>query len=258
MKQEKQSFFFIQKIRRKSKILRICISSIAIMILIFFSSCSDDTSNENSSMPTEGLVVFLAFEGNADDLSGNGNHGSLSGNAETSGTLVLGNNAEDALKLPSSVMNGLVDFTFAAWLKINTFRNESHELISGANSSEDNVLIIWYREETDEWVMGINDGSSEFDSDMRIEDGNWHHVVITRSGASALLYLDGMQIGSAISVGGDQLEIDTGGLVIGQDQDTLGGNFHVNDCWAGAMDNIRIYNRSLDENEVHTIADEIR
>jgi MSHA biogenesis protein MshQ len=228
-----------------------------IVSMISLIACSDESSNDTSAVPKEGLLAFLNFDGNANDLSGKNNHGTLMGGAVASGNLVTGNNAADALSLPNIVMDGLVDFSFAAWVKINTFRNESHELISGANATEDNVLIIWYNETENKWFMGINDGSSAFTSDTRVEDGNWHHIAITRSGDAARLYLDGSVV-SFVSVGTDQLDIDAGGLIFGQDQDALGGSFHVNDSWAGEMDNIRIYNRSLSDKEVGAIADEER
>jgi len=210
------------------------------------------------NVPTEGLQAFLSFSGDASDQSGNGKDGMLLGGATGSGELVVGNNATDMLTLPSSVMDGLSDFTFAAWLRIDTLRNESHEVISGANAVEDNALIFWYREATDEWVVGVNNGSSAFATDATIEDGQWHHVALTRSGNSALLYLDGSRLGGAVDVDGAILDIDPGGLVFGQDQDEVGGSFDAGESWAGAMDNLRIYDRALSAAEVDLLAKEAR
>lgn len=52
-------------------------------------------------------------------------------------------------------MDGLGDFTFGAWLRIDTLRDENHEVISGANAAEDNALSFWYWEETEEWVVDV-------------------------------------------------------------------------------------------------------
>jgi MSHA biogenesis protein MshQ len=215
-------------------------------------------SGGGPNVPSEGLQAFLPFSADASDESGNGNDGTLLGAATASGELILGNNADDMLVLPSSVMDGLVDFTFAAWLRIDTIREESHEVISGANAAEDNALIFWYRDHTDEWVVGINNGSSVFASDSTIEDGEWHHVALTRSGAIAVLYLDGSQLGDAVDVGAESLDIDPGGLIFGQDQDEVGGGFEADEAWAGAIDNLRIYDRALDQAEVALLAAEAR
>jgi len=210
------------------------------------------------NVPTEGLQAFLSFSGDASDESGNGNDGTLLGGATASGELILGNNADDMLMLPSAVMDGLVDFTFAAWLRIDTIRGESHEVISGANAAEDNALSFWYRDHTDEWVVGINNGSSVLANDATIEDGEWHHVALTRSGTVAVLYIDGSQLGNAEDVGADTLDIDPGGLIFGQDQDEVGGGFEADEAWAGAMDNLRIYDRALEQVEVALLAAEAR
>jgi hypothetical protein len=75
------------------------------------------------------------------------------------------------LALPAAVMDGLGDFTFAAFLRIDTLPNNSHEVISGANAAEDNALIFWYREATNEWVIGVNNGSSPFSAEIAALNG---------------------------------------------------------------------------------------
>ncbi len=228
----------------------------ATLILVLLVGCGGGDPTGPQGPPTNGLLAYLPFTGNADDSSGNGNHGTLLGGATASGALVLGNNATDMLTLPSSVMNGRIDFTFAAWLRIDSFRNNNHEVISAANANEDNALIFWYREQTDEWVVGVNNGSSAFATDASIEDGQWHHVTLVRSGSDARLYLNGGLLGGAVSVGSDQLDIDAGGLVFGQDQDAVGGGFAADESWAGAMDNLRIYSRALTAAEIQAVFQE--
>ena len=53
----------------------------AIVIMISLIMCSDQSSNETSLIPKEGLQAFLNFDGDANDMSGKGNHGTLLGNA---------------------------------------------------------------------------------------------------------------------------------------------------------------------------------
>lgn len=48
------------------------------------------------------------------------------------------------------------------------------------------------------------------------------------------------------------------GLSSGQDQDVVGGGFAANESWAGAMDNLRIYNRALSASEAGRVANEAR
>jgi hypothetical protein len=216
------------------------------------------TGGAEPTVPTQGLQAFLSFGGDATDQSGNGNDGTLGGGATVNGELVVGSNDTDYLSLPHTVMDGLTDFTFAAWVRLDTLRDESHELISGANAIEDNVLIFWYSEATGQWFVGVNENSTPFAMDSSIEDGAWHHIALVRSGAVALLYLDGAQLGGSVPIPEDALDIDEGGLIVGQDQDELGGGLHTNDSWAGAIDNLRIYDRALTSEEVQLVAAEPR
>jgi len=94
--------------------------------------------------------------------------------------------------------------------------------------------------------------------DSTIEDGEWHHVTVTRSGTTGRLYLGGTQLGNPITVNGATLDIDPDGLIFGQDQDEVGGRFEADEAWAGAMDNLRIYNRALSASEVELVAAEPR
>jgi hypothetical protein len=203
------------------------------------------------SVPTEGLQAFLPFDGDAADQSGNGADGTLGGGATADGELLIGDNATDYLSLPSSVMDGLMDFTFAAWLRLDVVRDRDYEVISGANAAEDNAVLLWYRERADEWLFGVSSNESyAFEMDSTIEDGDWHHLVLIRSETTGLLYMDGQPVGDPVTVDDATLEVDPGGLIFGQDQDEVGGGFQVDQGWVGAMDNMRIYDRALDVSEV--------
>jgi len=229
---------------------------LVVFLLPLLFGCGGKSSTAPTAFPTQGLLAFLPFDTDASDQSGNGNDGTLLGGATASGMLVLGDNTDDCLSLPASTMDGLTDFTVAAWLRIDTLRNESHEIISAANAAEDNDFDLWYREHTDEWAVGVNSGNEVISADTRIEDGGWHHVAITRTGGDLRLYQDGAASGSAVSQSAEALEIDPGGLIFGQDQDSVGGDFEADQCWAGAVDNLRIYDRALSASEIRKLSEE--
>ena len=92
-----------------------------------------------------------------------------------------------------------------------------------------------------------------------INDGAWHHFAVVRntSEGNADFFVDGagytdqcgyLEYGS--------LEIDAGGLILGQDQDRLGGGFDANQVLRGALDDLRIYARTLSAAEVQVLVGE--
>ncbi len=47
-----------------------------------------------------------------------------------------------------------------------------------------------------------------------------------------------------------------GGLIIGQDQDSVDGGYSAIQSWAGDVDNLRIYNRALNSTEIRALYEE--
>lgn len=197
-----------------------------------------------------GLSAYYPFNGNANDASGNGNHGTLLGGAVITDTLILGNNQFDALSLPHTVIDGLTDFTFASWLKIDVLHTGGGRnfWLSGARAGEDNALNISYDNGIG-WHLRIDGIVDNVDTAI-MEDLDWHHVAITRSGNTGRLYIDGLEIGSGLTVNSSALNVDENGFIVGQDQDNVGGGFQMSQSWAGKMDDLRIYYQALSDVEI--------
>jgi hypothetical protein len=82
-------------------------------------------------------------------------------------------------------------------------------------------------------------------------DGNWHHIAVTwiSSDGQVKIYKDGavaysgtLAIGEAIMGGGS--------LVIGQEQDSVGGDFDPAQAFKGLIDEVRIWNVALTQEEI--------
>lgn len=212
-------------------------------------------------IPTEGLIAYYPFDGNARDESGNNNDGILMGNADAQdGTLDLGNNAEDRVYLPYSTLEGLTNFTISSWLKIDVVHEGgANAWLDGATSSNHNAFGFWYSNVSsvyETWRFIFDGVGYHFDPDATIKDLDWHHVAVVRDGAYAYLYIDGIQSGSRLAVPQTPIQIDQDGLFLGQEQDALGGSFHTIDCWAGEMDNVRFYSRNLTPDEIEALFNE--
>ena len=211
--------------------------------------------------PAGELLAYYPFNGNANDESGNGNHGTLLGGATVTDALILGDNASDALSLPHTILDELTNFTFAGLLRINTlhtsggFLAAANPWVGGAASfhPDGNGFNITYDATIRKWrtlIVPPYQVNYFFDSDTTIEDNNWHHVSVTRDNTTARLYIDGVQAGNPIIVPAAALVADSNGFIVGQEQDFVGGGFDANQSWAGEMDNVRIYNRALTDEEI--------
>jgi hypothetical protein len=229
-------------------------------LLILMPGCSEDPveapPDTSPKIPTNGLIAFYPFNGDALDASGNDAHATLLGGASVTTFLTIGNNALDHVTPPHLIFNGMGDFTISTWARINTLKaTGSHCIISGAESdSEDNELLLYYFPDGSSWGLYINQSAVAFSPSATMSDLSWHHVVLVReNGSIGRFYLDDQQIGDGVTVPIAAMNIAPGGLVLGQDQDSVGKDFDAGQSWAGDLDNLRIYNRALSRGEVHAL-----
>ncbi|WP_421865272.1 DUF6701 domain-containing protein [Motiliproteus sp.] len=155
----------------------------------------------------------------------------------------------DYLSLGAGALNGATDFTISAWVK--TSNTNSQALLSGANSSQANELIMWFPSATsfEPWLKGTDPASISIGN---IADDQWHHLVWTRSGSQNCIYRDaslqGCTTGSTSA-----LDIDSGGLILGQEQDSVGGGFDLGQDWRGLVDELLIFNEAVSASQVTSI-----
>ena len=217
----------------------------------------DEDSNINL---TDGLVAHYEFEGNADDSSGNNHNGEIVGATLTSDRFgeengayhIAADTSYDRISLPKETVNGLEDFTIAAWVKFDAENINHTTILSVANSRYDNELYIGYYSVNSEWNIIASDSGTAFSDATELPLNQWLHLAFTRHGSSSSIYLDGTLI-DTITVVDDALEADAGGVIIGQDQDSLGGSFDSTQSLNGDIDSFRIYDRALSSVEIQAL-----
>lgn len=152
--------------------------------------------------------------------------------------------ADQAVTLPYQTLNGQREFTLELQLRaapgemrtIGTF-------FSSAGSRTDNEFTLWM-ESGDR--IGLNDAGPAYhwNLDQTIDDGQWHDISVVRQLVDDRLmvdlYVDGRFQGRR-NVGNNTLRVSNRGIVLGQDQDSVGGRFDSNQSFRGDLDNIRIW-----------------
>jgi len=153
--------------------------------------------------------------------------------------------------LPNTALNGLSNVTVAGWIR--STKTGQQAIISGANSGNDNEYLIFLLSDT---VLRLYGGGGSVQWTISsLADGGWHHLAMVRDADNnqATLYIDGNSQGVRPKVFG-ALSIEVGGLVLGQEQDSVGGGFQASQAFSGDIDEFRVYSRVLTGPEITGLA----
>lgn len=190
-----------------------------------------------------------------EDSSGNNNHGVAINVSPVPGLVcnaadLTANGVTDYLSMNNSALHGVGDFTLSVWSKNST--HSIGALVSGSSGSQHNELIMWFPSATlfQPYLKGSNSGGSI--TIPNLADDQWHHYVWTRSGTQNCLYRDGA-LQNCTTRSGTTLSIATGGLILGQEQDSLGGGFSSGQDWEGIIDELVIFDSVLSAGDIQSI-----
>jgi hypothetical protein len=205
-----------------------------------------------SYVPTNGLVGYWPFNGNANDESGNGNNGTTNGttlttdrfgNANSAYNFVSANN--NYITINNTIGNfGTSDFTISVWY-LSTNQNSSHLL----NKRFDQDFGNWW--EITKYLFGINenDDNSNYgvinNTQLQL-DYTWYNIIVTRSGTSLKYYIDGVLFQSTTTSIVHNIS-NSNNLVIGSVITPFSGVLQSHD---GKIDDIGIWNRALTQQEI--------
>ncbi|NOX49256.1 MAG: hypothetical protein GXP16_01805 [Gammaproteobacteria bacterium] len=198
-------------------------------------------------------VQWRGLADEVQDSSGNGFHGRAIATDTTRGLLCRAadlrtTTTADYISIDHRALDRRRDFSIATWIRSSNSRNKS--VLSAARAAQANEIIFWFSSST---TFRPYLGTSN--SGIRIPfiwDNNWHHMVWTRRGSSNCFYLDGRYRGCRTLITG-QRHVDPNGLVIGQEQDSVGGSFVASQSITGLLDEFLIFNHALTTGEVRDI-----
>jgi len=206
--------------------------------------------------PGAGMVGWWPGDGDSVDIH-SGLHGvALNGTTYSPGLVGeafdfdgFAGGQDDRLDLPPSALDGLGDTTIEMWMQTEA---DQGVFISGANDlqvySDNEMLLFQGLEGVFVFVRQVHGGGLPF----FVNDGVWHHLAFTRSGDIGTFYIDGVVVDSR-TVSSEFFEIGPGGLILGQEQDCLGGCFQPEQAFDGLLDELSIYDRALTDAEILAI-----
>lgn len=186
------------------------------------------------------------------DSSGNDFHATATNVSPTLGQVcnaadMTASGIGDYITLDNRVLDARSNFSISLWFKTPKTTNQS--LISGANISSFNELIMWFTSNT-RFSPFLHESSRTINT-TTIAGDEWHHLVWTRSGSVNKFYRDGvLQIGSAVL---SAQALDISSLILGQEQDNLGGGFASSQAVEGVIDELLVFDRAISAIEVEDI-----
>ena len=199
----------------------------------------------------------FGWNGTADevvDYSGNDYHGVATNTITDVGRVcnaaALGaTGTGDYLSLDAQAFDGLTDFTLGVWVR--TAQTHDMALVSGARAGQFNELIYWFPSgfRFRPYLKGSNSGTIDFNG---LNDGDWHFIAWTRSGSSNCGYMDDVLQGCT-TLTSSALALDAGGLIVGQEQDSVGGSFVTSQALDGELDELILFDEALSAAEIADI-----
>lgn len=201
-------------------------------------------------VPSNGLVGWWPFCGNANDLSGNGNNGIVYGATLTSDRFGDSNSAysfdgnADYIDCGNSnSVNITGDITISAWVNANNF-NTDHGIVSKSGLYDFITNAPLSQPPLDKLRFTV--GVVPFLFSNPIQSNQWLHVVAVNNNSSGkYIYLNGALFASDNQVGVVNPS-NTYNLFLGAHQP-----FSVNNwSWDGLLDDIGIWNRVLTQQEI--------
>jgi hypothetical protein len=137
--------------------------------------------------------------------------------------------------------------TVEFWMK-SSDESRGGTPISYASTQSDNDFLIYNYQNFEIRVAGA---SSAFLTQTSANDGYWHHIAVTWQSSDGQLkfYKDGVEIATGTIAKENSLG-SGGSFVVGQEQDTVGGNFDRSQAFAGAIDEVRVWNKVRSAEEI--------
>ena len=211
-------------------------------------SVRDTSINQSGDM-----VAFYPFNGNANDISGFNNNGTVSGAALVSDR--WGNPAsaysfdgvnDNITVASSSSLNFQNSITVNFWIKVGEFyERESYPLSHG---NWENRWKISITNKHLRWTLKSSTGIKDLDSETELVINTLYNVTAIYNGVDFEIYLNG-NLDAFTEFSGSILTTPIS-LMIGQ---VLPGNTQYN--FKGVLDDIRIYNYALSYNSIQDLYD---
>ena len=232
-----------------------------------FVPTSSDIDNNDEDDLNDGLLAHYEFENNANDSSGNGNHGTENGGLRYSEG-IIGNSAkfdgvDDFIEINDNSHLRLydTDFTLSAWVNILQYNDSYHSaiLVKRGDGNQDGYFFSIRGTESN-WTNNSDFGKLYYQisgggdplilSEKKISLNEWYliSVVYIKNELSIKLFINGLFDNQKKDIQPPNKETFSN-LFIGKDSADAFNGYQFKGC----IDDIRVYNRALTESKINEL-----
>ncbi|MBV2225137.1 MAG: hypothetical protein KUL74_09835 [Cloacibacterium sp.] len=223
---------------------------------------------------TNGLIAFYPFNGNANDISGNGNNGVVTRASLTSDRFGNLNSAYDfnfngmtwtsalhqLINIPYNQTFSTDKLSYSVWIYPRSYHFPNIPTNDKVSRIIGRVEQGYSNPNGETWHLDLSNGyitasilSASTTIDQQYENlsapinnlNSWYHIVFTKDDTSSKLYINGVLVSEKVS----NFRINT----LGTSGISIGSSNQANGYWYESdskIDDIRIYNRALTSSEV--------
>jgi len=216
-------------------------------------------------VPSNGLVGWWPFNGNANDESLNGNNGTVNGATLTTDRLGNANsaygftgttdNTEVITGSCSNFPSGNSPKTISVWYYANNILTQQQLLGYGGGGCGDSYIMNFNNINVPAGVYEIQGHCTNFQTHANIPtpyNGYWHNLILTHDGSVFKFYNDGVLV-STSSFQITNIIADSKIFCFGKETYTSGLTSYYQDNiqgFNGKLDDIGIWNRALTQQEI--------
>jgi len=203
-----------------------------------------------------GLISFFPFEGNANDAK-DGHNGTVSGATQVVGTrynklAYSFNGSSYYITLGTHADFEAVNIAISAWV-YPTATTVSKKVVAKRND----VTIQWalqVNSTNPRWEFTIKIAGSVYTvtNTVNFLSNNWYHLVGTYDGTKVRLYVNGLEVGTAVTITGSISSSATMPVLFGA-RCANGSTSPGADYFGGTIDEPGIWSRGLTEDEVRDL-----
>jgi hypothetical protein len=209
-----------------------------------------------SYVPTNGLVGWWPFNGNANDESVNGNNGTVNGPTLTTDRFGNANSAFSFTNNSISVLNsnfaafGSNSFSCSVWAKYTNPGNSLGNFVRYGNGVNGDGWGMRYTGDSKINSLEYSVTNNNITSSLAYNDNNWHNIIFVKdvNNLSVILYIDGVLINTV-----SMMSSYINDISIGLPFNIGTANGYEN--FIGSLDDIGIWNRALTQCEIQVLYD---